>query len=1232
MIRTVYACPKLIIALLCIAFITSCTNNSGDASSPSKTLGNKQPSVQLLVFTAPKKITWDTTKTGSVTPITKPFDINALPSQSYDSVDFRPFTKPPAETRFNYSSLPSKSFDIDSIPDEPLGLRTRLIHPQPPVPVGKFINKPGVPISVASFGVPQGLPGSIVTCLVKDHSGLLWIATDEGVYRYDGEFLQTFITGLQRNLVFGMAEDNDGNIWGIQTGGIGVINPKNGTGSNTRIIKAHGNDFSYLVKDDKGRLWVNNTKEGGVYIINPATQTFKHLTEKNGFPGTGYNMVQDRNKNIWISTKGSGLHIIDSSNHKITFLNKSAGISSDSTQTIALDSTGNIWAEVNDSIANAGSVLTQIDVTNGLVKKYGGAQGIRQSYGFTLLADGKGRIWLAQPSPGGLQIVDAKKGQVKQVDNRSGFTPLDVVSALFDGTKTWVSTATGLYELSMEADVVHPIDNSSISALSQDAAGNIWVGTSFLGVRIVDPQKKTVRYFDKRNGLANNLIQAFYEIDGNIWVTSNGGIDIIDEQHKTLQHIGKAEGLANDTVYSLIKDNTGNIWLTAPSAGIDVIDIQNKLVKHLDTKGGLNEGGIADVKQDKDGLVWLATIAAGGVDIVNTKDGTVKYLNNAPGLSDVCNRILLLDESGRMWIGTDKGVYIADTKNNTLTTITTTEGLAGNKIISLVEHEGKIYAASTNRVSIITPPAQDDKRTGWNVETLENSDILEKTVTNSWATDIITKDGKYIWGDSGLTVINNLKGYTDSTPVYVTGLQVMNENGHFLNKPGLSQKDTLFDVDTIYIRGQLPAGNSYRHPELTWDSVQGPYNMPVNLQMPYNKNYMRFQFIQAHTGAKDATLYSYFLQGIDKEWSKPTNVPFTENYLNLPPGAYIFKVAAKRLDGKWSEPATFSFTILPPWYKTWWAYTLYIIIIVAAISIFVKYRSRKLINENILLEEKIKQRTEALQRSIEDLRTTQSQLVQSEKMASLGELTAGIAHEIQNPLNFVNNFSEVSIELVDELKEELNKTALDAAVKASIDMLLNDLVQNQQKINFHGKRADSIVKGMLQHSRTGSGQKELADINTLADEYLRLSYHGLRAKDKTFNARLETSFDENLPKVHILMQDVGRVLLNLYTNAFYSVMKKKKEDIAGYQPTVSVSTLKKGNQVEIRVKDNGLGIPQSVLDKIYNPFFTTKPTGEGTGLGLSLSYEIITKGHGGTINVETKEGEFAEFIIRIPVQ
>ncbi|MFC0514822.1 ATP-binding protein [Mucilaginibacter angelicae] len=286
-------------------------------------------------------------------------------------------------------------------------------------------------------------------------------------------------------------------------------------------------------------------------------------------------------------------------------------------------------------------------------------------------------------------------------------------------------------------------------------------------------------------------------------------------------------------------------------------------------------------------------------------------------------------------------------------------------------------------------------------------------------------------------------------------------------------------------------------------------------------------------------------------------------------------------------------------------------------------------NANLQLSgqrEEITTQRDRLVETVANLKTAQQQLIQTEKMASLGELTAGIAHEIQNPLNFVNNFSEVSVELLSELKEEAQ-----AGNVRDVIAIADDLTQNLEKINHHGKRADGIVKGMLEHSRTSTGQKEPTDLNKLANEYLRLAYHGLRAKDKTFNAELITHFDESLPPVNIIPQDIGRVLLNLFNNAFYAVQQKQKMADEGYKPVLEIATLLSGRNAIISVKDNGTGIPDAIKDKILQPFFTTKPTGEGTGLGLSLSYDIVVKGHSGSVKIESTEKEGAEFTIQLPI-
>lgn len=316
-------------------------------------------------------------------------------------------------------------------------------------------------------------------------------------------------------------------------------------------------------------------------------------------------------------------------------------------------------------------------------------------------------------------------------------------------------------------------------------------------------------------------------------------------------------------------------------------------------------------------------------------------------------------------------------------------------------------------------------------------------------------------------------------------------------------------------------------------------------------------------------------------------------------------------------------------------YTLIIGVFVLLIIAAILYRNNQNKHKAYVMLQKQKAETEQAKTSTEqalnELKAAQTQLIQREKMASLGELTAGIAHEIQNPLNFVNNFSDGCLELTSELKEQLNQLPLQEKQKNMILNVINDIAQSHQRISHHGKRADAIVKNMLQHSGSVKGEKKPTDINLLIDEYLRLSYHGFLAKDKTFDPVLNTHFGADIGKVSVVPQEIGKVLLNLFNNAFYFTSKKRMDLDDVFKPTISVTTKKSNGRVEIIVWDNGTGIPEAIVEKIYQPFFTTKPTGDGTGLGLSFSYDIVTKGYGGEIKVNSKEGEFTEFTVSLPV-
>lgn len=407
-------------------------------------------------------------------------------------------------------------------------------------------------------------------------------------------------------------------------------------------------------------------------------------------------------------------------------------------------------------------------------------------------------------------------------------------------------------------------------------------------------------------------------------------------------------------------------------------------------------------------------------------------------------------------------------------------------------------------------------------------------------------------------------------------------------------------------------------------------------ELEYADNALRFEFAATSYEAGASNQFQYFLEGFDKDWSAWTRET-KKDYTNLAENLYRFRVRAKNLYEHESAETVWEFRVLPPWYRKWWAYLFYLGALGFVIVSGVKYRTRQLEHRSRRLEATVQERTAELNATLEHLQATQQQLIVQEKLASLGALTAGIAHEIKNPLNFVNNFAVLSVDLVRELREELEKAKeAEGGVKmaaeevANLEELFDMLVQNAEKINHHGKRADSIVKSMMEHSRGSMGERERVDINRVLEEAVNLTYHGLRAQNMDFNITIEKDYDSALGEAEVVTQDLSRVFINILNNACYAAYEKQAKAGSGFLPTLNVSTKARDHKIEIRIRDNGTGIPAHVRDQIFNPFFTTKPTGKGTGLGLSISYDIIVQQHKGTIEVFSEEGEFTEFVITLP--
>jgi signal transduction histidine kinase len=629
----------------------------------------------------------------------------------------------------------------------------------------------------------------------------------------------------------------------------------------------------------------------------------------------------------------------------------------------------------------------------------------------------------------------------------------------------------------------------------------------------------------------------------------------------------------------------------------------------------------------------LVCSVGSGVQLLDMHDTTISTFSTKEGLSDFIALSLFKDSKNRFWVSTEKGLNLLDFKKGTNTIFQISNGMPANGVYSILENKGRILAGTAKGLTTIDESEKTIsgiKESSWRLQNYERSIGLPNLDFNANAA-MITHSGQFWWGITpGVAILDEaaLPKGSAQKPVQVTGLDILGKPQYFTEPEIIKGVDTIWNEvkDTFYLRNSFGETNTDKQKGIKWDSLSSTY-IPMDLSLPYDRNNLRFHFGSFLPQNAVDYRYRYILDGVDKNWSSITDLPYSENYNNISPGYYSFRIAVRNGGGTWSEPSVYRFRIRPPWWLSWWAELIYLFVFAAALRFWVRYRSRRLLRENARLEQKVNQRTAELSQSLENLKQAQRQLVQSEKMASLGELTAGIAHEIQNPLNFVNNFSEVNTELL----EDVNKT-LDEGNISEAKEILHDVNSNMSKITFHGKRADAIVKGMLLHSRASNGQKVATDINALTDEYIRLSYHGLRAKDKSFNAKYSMNFDENIGKVMLVQQNIGRVLLNLFNNAFYSVTEKKKQIPEGFEPTVTVTTKRKNDSIEIRILDNGQGISQKVIDKIYQPFFTTKPAGQGTGLGLSLSYDIITKEHGGKIDVDTKENEFTEFIIELPAE
>ena len=1199
---------------------------------PEKESEFAQPKTYKLSLGEPIKLDWQTIKLDTTKIVSEEkFDLSKVPSRPFNINGFIPLTKQLKDTVFDLNAIFSTPFNLDTVSLQKLKIKTTILGQPKRTKAGPPRLKDGASDNILQFGLDQGLAGTIAASFKQDKDGIMWIATDGGLCRYDGEFCDVY--SLQQGLTYPSIDrlliDKQEQIWVSYYGtakGISIINKKKGIVKNITKKEGLASDLIYdITEDNTGKIWVATDK--GLSIIDLDKTTIRNITNAHGLVGNVIAKVFEDSKGyIWISFFDSPvIDIINRQNGTIKHIAPQTGIGDYRIRNFTEDGQGKTWMGTRSN----GVIIMD---TKSRTLKYLNKENGLASNNIAIITPYKNGKTLIGTYGGGVDIYDENTVTIKHLSTEQGLSNDNIFGLFIDNTgQAWIGTQGGeanLYNIEgtsfQHLGIKQGLSNKStfIYGLTQDIHSKVWVGSSGLGVDIIDEKNNTIKNISTSDRLSDRLNNLFTDKKGRVWMHSDGGLDMIDEKKGIIKHYRPSSGYGG-----IIEDSSGQILLGG--FGIYILNENTATIKYIRIKQGLVSNNVQCLVFDNTGKIWIGT--DNGIDMIDEKAGVLKHVKTKE-LVGAFTSNLFQDKAGSIWATTyGNGLWMINEKKGTTTNFTLANGLPDMVGYTINERNGNIYAGTGKGISILTPVVKKEGDIPtWKIKNYGKPQGMLRVDVNPRS--MLDKDGRLWFGIADvLTIMDEPKADSLVPPVFISAVSVKGQAQNFVSakqiQSGLMDGDTIWSAerDTFYTKNNLPIVNEeLQKNNISWDSVSGPYDIPVNLSLPYDQNYLAFNFTGTHLNNSDKTKYSYVLEGNDKAWSDITNKSFAE-YRNLSPGRYTLKVRSMGFNGIWSKAATFSFKVRPPLWKTWWAYIIYALLFLGALRVFSKFRERTLRFEKEKLELKVNHRTKQLQESIESLKSTQSQLVQSEKMASLGELTAGIAHEIQNPLNFVNNFSEVNKELLVEMKDELKKGNMEEA-----NSLADDVIDNEEKIIFHGKRADAIVKGMLQHSRSSSGVKEPIDINALCDEYLRLSYHGLRAKDKSFNATMKTNFDNSIGNINIIPQDIGRVVLNLLTNAFYVVDEKKKTRIENYDPTVSISTQKIGNNVEIRVSDNGNGISKKVMDKIFQPFFTTKPTGQGTGLGLSLSYDIVTKGHGGELKVETKEGIGTTFIIQLP--
>ena len=1072
--------------------------------------------------------------------------------------------------------------------------------------------------------------------ITQDSYGFMWFTGQRNrcLYRYDGYRMSSFRhdsldnNSLGGDLLETVYADTNGKVWiGFYDGGLDLYEPHAGIFKHFRNSPKDPASLSpgmvsVIMRDREGNLWVGT--QNGLDRLDEKKNHFIHYrNERDNSFSLSSNFVraiyEDRKGVLWIGTgfpfdllnpEEGGLNRMEKNGNFTRFMHDPANpntLVNNKVRSILEDSRGIFW------IGTADNGIQTMDRQTGIIRRYiydpahtdrlglpPAKSGNPYEHVTFICEDSNHCIWIGTCFSG-INHYDPASRKLTHFESSNGFPDKGVWMGYVSRDGVFWLASQELTPNTYRVDPTpKPIQNVTTGyrtySFHQDKNGMLWVGTMTGGLRQFDAEKTLKHIFIGNKNDSIDLSGVFvysvldYERDS-LLLGTGSGLFVLDKISGRLSRFLPASnsGISLITeVYDIIRDDHKNLWFASIN-GLIYYDTKKgnftKYLSEITDSANLTFNGISCVLQDGSGNIWAGTTGyynRSGVFQLNRQTGGFKnYLN---GMN--VHR-LYEDKEAVMWAGTDKGLYRFDNKKKDFDAYFDSNSNLGNSIVNGMTEDdsGNLWISTQSAIVEISSNRNKYFALGKSYG-IQPNDLIQAGIYKTVKGEIL------VGNNNGFYFIdpNEISTEVKSFNIIITGMLINNSLD-----PGIDKNISGTSIEDM-----------------------------KEIKLKYNQNNISFQFAADDHRSVESVKYYTMLENYDNTW-RVASGDKSAAFIKVEPGKYNFKIKAFNVDGLMAEK-TIQIIIEPPWWKTWWAYGTYaLLLIVFSFAMNRFLRERAISFERQRAQVKELAQAKAIEKAYSELKNAQAQLIQAEKMASLGELTAGIAHEIQNPLNFVNNFSDVNRELLIEMKEELDKGNMTEA-----KVIAKDVIDNEEKISHHGRRADAIVKGMLQHSRTSSGQKEPADINALANEYLQLSHHGLRARDKTFHVTIQTDFNENTGRINIVPQDIGRVLLNLYNNAFYAVTEKKKQIPDAFEPLVNVSTKRLNDKLEIRIKDNGKGIPSKVMDKIFQPFFTTKPAGEGTGLGLSLSYDIV-KAHGGEIRVESIETEGSTFIVVLPV-